>query len=361
MLGLWSGFHQPCFVKYSAGQLSHYFLEVSIDESCSPYFELATKVGQGGRSKPTRRCSAPPSTTPPTGAAAPSATAPSESSPGATPPPPQIRSGLPYLWGGLPAEDTVSDSASPSPTVNESHPPPKPPPLTVQCGLPFLFQTESQAPTPRVDCESYLRGDCRHGVSGKADGGCSKQHRKRCNKFMKWGNRHQNGCSDAECSKVHPLVCDKSLDLKCFDRACPYKLHIFKCKRSDIPPSRVNTGRDRQHHSGGQGQGQGHSSGQGHSGGQGQKGNGRGNFPFHPWEAPVPGHPPQQGHGGGHGVPAPATGSSNQSFQKVTVQPQLEAYMCRIRKDLWQEVGFLRSFLARELQLAQQEGIRPSY
>ena len=86
-----------------------------------------------------------------------------------------------------------------------------------------------------VDCEPYLKGECIHGISGKAKGGCKNYHRKICPKFLKWGDRNDKGCSDGDCSKVHPLVCRKSLDLKCFDRACTHKLHIQKCKRAAKP------------------------------------------------------------------------------------------------------------------------------
>ena len=53
--------------------------------------------------------------------------------------------------------------------------------------------------------------------------------------------------------------------------------------------------------------------------------------------------------------------SDNQNFQKMTVQPQLDAYMTMMRQELWEEVRVMRSFLAREIQLSQQVGLRPSY
>ena len=50
-----------------------------------------------------------------------------------------------------------------------------------------------------------------------------------------------------------------------------------------------------------------------------------------------------------------------QGFQKLTVQPQLEACMTKMRLEMWEELRALRTFLARELQLAQQERIRHSF
>ena len=37
----------------------------------------------------------------------------------------------------------------------------------------------------------------------------------------------------------------------------------------------------------------------------------------------------------------------------MTVQPQLEAYMFKMRQEMQEEVRVLRSFLAREIQLAK--------
>ena len=48
-----------------------------------------------------------------------------------------------------------------------------------------------------------------------------------------------------------------------------------------------------------------------------------------------------------------------QDFQRVTVQPQLDAYVMQMRQELREEVRVLRTFLAREIQLAQQEQYRP--
>ena len=45
----------------------------------------------------------------------------------------------------------------------------------------------------------------------------------------------------------------------------------------------------------------------------------------------------------------------------MTVQPQLEAYLVNMRQVLREEVRVLRHFLAREIQLSQQEGPRPFY
>ena len=51
---------------------------------------------------------------------------------------------------------------------------------------------------------------------------------------MKWGNKHEKGCSSSTCEYVHPFLCPKSLDLKCVDQTCPYKLHTLNCRRREI-------------------------------------------------------------------------------------------------------------------------------
>ena len=52
---------------------------------------------------------------------------------------------------------------------------------------------------------------------------------------MKWGAKHANGCKVSPCPRAHPVMCIKSLDLKCLDRNCPLKLHTIKCVRWKAP------------------------------------------------------------------------------------------------------------------------------
>ena len=164
---------------------------------------------------------------------------------------------------------------------------------------------------------------------------------------MKWGDRNERGCIDAECGNLHPLICDKSLDLKCFAKTCPHKLHTLKCKRisaqSDNPwPG----GPPEQAH---------------HQKKIRKKSNGKTSPNINPWQV-KPDHsyqgqvePPNQG-GKQHAQP-----TNDQGFQDVTVQPRLEAFMFKMRQEMWEEVRVLRTFLAREIQLAQQVGLRPSF
>jgi hypothetical protein len=82
-----------------------------------------------------------------------------------------------------------------------------------------------------VDCQLFIQGDCPHGVSGRKGGVCAAVHRKRCTKFLRWGSKADKGCKDQSCINLHPAVCPASLDLKCLNVNCKFKLHIQRCKR----------------------------------------------------------------------------------------------------------------------------------
>ena len=49
---------------------------------------------------------------------------------------------------------------------------------------------------------------------------------------MKWCDKSANGCKKVPCEKLHPLLCPRSLDLKCYEQSCDIKLHTSKCKRA---------------------------------------------------------------------------------------------------------------------------------
>ena len=168
---------------------------------------------------------------------------------------------------------------------------------------------------------------------------------------MKWGNRHENGCKDTKCDKLHPLLCEKSLDLKCFSDSCPHKLHTLKCKRktqqSDSKTSNFSG-----------------------PGSRSQRGSTPACHRVSPWQdTPAPQGvqaAANQRSGVWQGTPAPqgTQAAANQRggvqvqptslyFQEMTVQPQLEAYMFKMRQEMQEEVRVLRSFLAREIQLAK--------
>ena len=256
--------------------------------------------------------------------------------------------------------------------------------------MPFLWaekveqsQQQSEIASPSSDCLPYLRGECPHGISGKLNGVCDKKHPKRCNKYMKWGSKHVNGCNHLECDKLHPILCPKSLDLKCVDTNCSYKLHTLKCVRQ-LPCRPVPTQQAQQ---GPQGQ----SGGQGYQGGVVSPAGGRlsstqpsnsdttGQFlrkggsasqsqlgqlnqgNIYPWmNHPPPGYTRS-------GLPHPVT----QNFQGMTVQHLLETYMRSIQQELASQRESVRLV---QQQLSQQLpsnphlggpqcpwGIRPSY
>ena len=204
--------------------------------SCTPCYELFTTVGQGGRSKPTRRKTTSllgegnnrgrPSVPQPQQPASNQQEA--DASVGQVPP--LVRVGLPFLWKEDIREAEIPDPP-PQPTASE------------QARVPG----EGQAPH-QEECLLYLQGNCPHGISGKVNGGCQRQHRKRCMKFMKWENKGENGCKADNCDKAHPSVCARSLDLQCLVVNCPARLHTLKCKRAPRPGEGSPGGRGSQQH-----------------------------------------------------------------------------------------------------------------
>ena len=86
------------------------------------------------------------------------------------------------------------------------------------------------------DCAAYLAGECAYGISGRrGEDSCPLLHRKRYSTFMKWGDRGEKGCKKNPCDKIHPTVCQQSLNLECLDRGCQARLHVQRCKRPALP------------------------------------------------------------------------------------------------------------------------------
>ena len=55
----------------------------------------------------------------------------------------------------------------------------------------FRAAEDRSTSTETADCMLYLHGDCPHGISWKVNGVCSGVHKKRCNKYMKWGSKDE--------------------------------------------------------------------------------------------------------------------------------------------------------------------------
>ena len=115
----------------------------------------------------------------------------------------------------------MQNARTPTPTLS----------LSLEIDLPYLTADTIS----REACEQYLKGECVHGISGELNGTCEKLNLGRCNKYMKWGKRHDKGCKMVSCDKAHPILCDRSHDLKCFVQNCPFKLHTQKCVRDRHP------------------------------------------------------------------------------------------------------------------------------
>ena len=227
--GCHTGFHEPCLESLGVGNIPDMPGKMLwLCKHCAPRFTVMTAVGgPKGASRPraSRRC-APVAPTP----------AASEGDTVGPLPDQQVTAETGEVEDIQGQGDTPSHSESSSAT-------------TIQ-----------EAGTSGVVCAAFMRGECRHGISGKKDGICLDIHPKRCPAYMKWGSKDDRGCSMVQetCSKAHPKLCPRSLELKCFDRDCPYKLHTFKCQRSRPPPRKL-AGPNR----GGQAAGTGHRDHQG--------------------------------------------------------------------------------------------------
>ena len=231
-----------------------------------------------------------------------------------------------------------------------------------------------------TDCDLFLRGECPHGISGKREGNCEKKHRKRCPKYMNWGNRVEKGCKEgSNCQFLHPVLCEKSLDLKCLDPNCASKQHTRKCERSRTPGGHGQ--RDIRVDRGERGPGRGdRGSGRGDRGpGRGDRGPGHGVPPRGDRGPARRGGVPAHGDRGARGAPRgnrgddqdagrrrngntggqtpwsrppPCVQSQDQQvFQGTTVQQMLEAHMQMVQMQLARQQQETRQFQERMLLL----------
>ena len=200
--GCSQGFHQTCYDRLEVGpSLAELPGEFSwLCTVCAPLYQLTTVVGSSrGQERPrlSSRC-------PPT---------------------------LPVSSASQSTQDGGGEDLEvpePGPRVEPAPPPPPPPPTE-----PVAEVAQSLADQDVSDCLLYLSGECPFGISGRTGGICPNKHPKRCMTYMRWGNRNIRGCSGITCGKAHPKLCPKSLDLKCFDSQCPFKLHTHRCLRSE--------------------------------------------------------------------------------------------------------------------------------
>ena len=269
--GCQQGFHQECLASLTGSETFPKFPGklLWLCSGCEPCYSLMTTVGPDGNAKPNSKRTVETPAEPVTATAEPTAE---------------------------PTEAT-EDSAQPNPPPNPPH----------------------SERTPVVDCPLLLKNNCPHGLSGKKGGVCDFQHRQRCLKYMKWGDKHPKGCKLSQCPKLHPDLCVRSLALECYDKKCEARLHTKKCKRSTPKPAKS--------HQPGAGQGQ-PKSRTGNSGTyprpvqrRQNSGNGGQN------RDPVPREQQQKTDGQGPIQSQVWQAQANQSFPNLTVQPQLEAFM----------------------------------
>ena len=90
-------------------------------------------------------------------------------------------------------------------------------------------------------CRNFLKGDCRHGMSGKSNGTCKFAHPKMCNKLLKHGTKEGLGCNKGKnCENFHPKMCAMSLAKgECFNKSCKLK-HVKGTRRVKRGPRAKN-------------------------------------------------------------------------------------------------------------------------
>lgn len=223
-------------------------------QACAPNYRMMTVVVPGGTQRPvnrrlaTRQAAAPPAQN----SAAPSSESVDEIS---------------DRLAAISVSNSESITITPPSQTNQQLPGQQVEEGQVQAGA---VSDSHQGTVPLgEDCPLFLKGECPFGISGRKGGLCTAVHRKRCNKFLRWGTKSEKGCKEQACPNLHPSVCPASLDLLCVNQGCEYKLHIQRCKRKVSSEAsraakqsrdRAGTASSRQHSRGagaGQGKGQG--------------------------------------------------------------------------------------------------------
>ena len=225
-------------------------------QACAPNYRMMTVVVPGGIQRPVnRRLATRQVAAPPTQNSAPSSESVDEIS---------------DRLAAISVSNSESVTLTPSSQTNQQLPSQQVEQGQVQAGA---VSDTHQGPVPlSEDCPLFLQGECPFGISGRKGGLCTAVHRKRCNKFLRWGTKSEKGCKEQACPNLHPSVCPASLDLLCVNQSCGYKLHIQRCKRkvSSEPARAARQSRDsagtasRRQHSSGAGTGQGKEQGGGH-------------------------------------------------------------------------------------------------
>ena len=152
--GCYQGFHQPCLEQLLGGQKELPKLPGAfywLCGGCCPNYELMT-TSSGGKPTSVRKRLPPAHGLDSCEESVPvvQVEAHSQNVLARSLPPPNIRSGLPYLWSSQPeachiASDTESEVAKVVSGLAKTPPPPPPipPPAAVRSGLPFLWATKA--------------------------------------------------------------------------------------------------------------------------------------------------------------------------------------------------------------------------
>ena len=77
------------------------------------------------------------------------------------------------------------------------------------------LQATSPVNTRQINCKYHMKRECMHSESGK---GCKFNHPVLCEKLLKYGNLHANGCHKIDCIFAHPTMCEQA----CKQQFCRY-------------------------------------------------------------------------------------------------------------------------------------------
>ena len=91
----------------------------------------------------------------------------------------------------------------------------------------------------REDCKALTEGTCEFGISGK---GCRYKHRKRCDRYCRYGTGKWGCRFGDKCRNHHPKICPNSLNLKmCLDVESCKKVHLVGTKRKIQPETEYHS------------------------------------------------------------------------------------------------------------------------
>jgi hypothetical protein len=91
---------------------------------------------------------------------------------------------------------------------------------------------DSEYNRSKMVCQSLLKQECPHGITGLTGGACEHYHPTWCKRYMRNGPDGSRGCKSGDnCRFFHPTLCQNGLvTMMCFNKNCKL-IHIRGVKR----------------------------------------------------------------------------------------------------------------------------------